>query len=417
MLKLFYFFRGYLLIRVSGASAERFLNLCGIRHMMLWNIQKEDTSYTMFISLKSFFQLREIVHKTATRVVVLKRIGLPFFMKRVKKRWFFPAFVFLSVMIFSVSQFLLWNIRIEGNLEIDKEEILAFLEEYEIEKGMPKREINAEELEKEIRKTFPEITWVSVYLDGNSLVVSLKENDKIIPEEKEEEKQHKEGFLEEEKSIDICATKAGKVTSIVTRAGTPAVKPGDEVVVGDVLIRGIVEIYDNEGNVRENVLVHADGDIMIEGTIQTFFETPAVKIIETESGNVKHYTYFRCGDSYRILKLFQVPYEEFRAQPIAYVEAGKELGIRLEAGEMEIKEIQKTEEKKAEAEYQQELQAEMEEYIITLKEKAIQITGKNVKIKKNMDFIRMEVTFRVKGPFYEKTEAKPIPEDLETSHE
>ena len=92
MLKLFYFFRGYLWIRVSGASAERFINLCGIRHMMLWDIKKEEESYVMCISLKSFFEMKDIVRKTSTKVVILKRIGLPFLLPGVKKRWFFPAF-------------------------------------------------------------------------------------------------------------------------------------------------------------------------------------------------------------------------------------------------------------------------------------------------------------------------------------
>ena len=93
MLKLFYFFRGYLWIRVSGASAERFINLCGIRHMMLWDIKKDEEAYVMCISLKSFFEMKDIVRKTSTRVAVLKRIGLPFLMSGVKKRWFFPVFL------------------------------------------------------------------------------------------------------------------------------------------------------------------------------------------------------------------------------------------------------------------------------------------------------------------------------------
>ena len=50
--------------------------------------------------------------------------------------------------------------------------------------------------------------------------------------------------------MDICANKAGTVVSIITREGTPLVQVGDETEVGDVLIRGEVEIFDNEGNVR-----------------------------------------------------------------------------------------------------------------------------------------------------------------------
>ena len=107
MLKLFYFFRGYLWIRVSGEAASRFINLCGIRHIMLWNIRQDGESYTMCISLKSFFEMKDIVRKTSTRVAVLKRIGLPFLMSGVKKRWFFPVFLLVVTVLFCLSQFFL----------------------------------------------------------------------------------------------------------------------------------------------------------------------------------------------------------------------------------------------------------------------------------------------------------------------
>ncbi len=407
MLKLFYFFKGYLYIRVSGASAERFMNLCGIRHMMLWNIKQDGGSYTMCISLKSFFEIRDIVHKTSTRVAILKRVGLPFLMPGVKKRWFFPAFLFLLVLVFIFSQFLLWEIHITGNKKIETESIQAFLEGYGIKKGVQKKEIDTELLEKELRKSFTEITWVSVYLDGNSLVVNLKENDKLIPEEEtEEEKRHKEGFLEEEKGMDICAAKNGTVVSVVMRTGTPAVSPGDTVSTGDVLIRGIVEIFDNEGNVRDTVHVHADGDVIIESSIKTIFQVPAKKIVSTETGKSKKYTYIRYGEKYRTFHLFQIPYESYRAVPHAYIKPEKIPGVMFEFGEMEIREELKTEMEKQKEEYEAELLGQLKEYIVTLEEKAIQIKGKNVKIEKNADTVTLTGILKVQGPFFERKEAE-----------
>ncbi len=418
MLKLFYFFRGYLVIRVSGASAERFMNLCGIRRMMLWNIKQDGESYIMCISLKSFFELRDIVRKTSTRVVILKRIGLPFLLPGVKKRWFFLIFILIVTVLFLLSQFLLWNIHIEGNRTIEKERIEAFLEEHGVKKGILRKNLDTELLEKEMRRTFPEITWLSVYLDGNSLTVHLKENDKPIPEEEAEtEKPHKEGFLEEPEGMDICAIKDGRIISIVTRTGTPLVSPGDEVKVGDVLIRGAVEIFDNEGNVRETVKVHGDGDIIIEGIIKTKLQTPAKKTVLADTGRSRKYTYVRWGDTYRIFHLFQIPYENYQAIPHSYKRAGEELGLTLETGEMEIVEKQKTEQEKTKEEYQAELSAMLEEYIGTLQEKAIQIKTKNVTIKKNVDTVTLTGVLKVQGPFFERKETE-IPLELpETGNE
>ncbi len=418
MLKLFYFFRGYLWIRVSGASAERFINLCGIRHMMLWDIKKEEESYVMCISLKSFFEMKDIVRKTSTKVVILKRIGLPFLLPGVKKRWFFPAFFLLICTVFLLSQLLLWNIHILGNQSISEDSILTFLEEHEVRKGIRLKEVDTELLEKEMRKTFPTITWVSVYLEGNSLTLSIKENDKPIPEETaEQEKLHKEGFLEEPEGMDICANKAGRIVSIVTRTGTPAVQIGDDVQVGDVLIRGRVEIFDNEGNVREQVNVHADGDVMLESSIETGFKTPLMKIVDTETGNYKKYTFSRWGDNYRVWYLFAIPYEEYRAVPHTYAHMGDKLGFTLEFGEMEIREVIKIRREKTQEEYTAELSEMMKEYVATLEEKAIQIKGKNVRIKKNADTVTLTGVLKVQGPFIERKETKVMEEPLDVVDE
>lgn len=407
MLKLFYFFRGYLWIRVSGEAASRFINLCGIRHMMLWNIKQDGESYTMCISLKSFFEMKDIVRKTSTRVAILKRIGLPFLLPGVKRRWFFPAFLLVVIILFFLSQFLLWNIHIQGNQAVSNENVLLFLEEHEIKKGMLLKDVDTDLLEKEMRKNFQEITWISIYLDGNSLNLDIKENDKPIPEEETaEEKLHKEGFLEEKTGIDICANKAGTIISIVTREGTPMVQAGDEVNVGDVLIRGNVEIFDNEGNVREVINVHADGDILLECPIRTSFEIPLMKTVKTQTGNYKKYTFFRYGDRYRILHFFAIPYEEYQAVPHTYARIGEKLGLTLEFGEMEIREAVKVAREKTEKEYTMELSCKLEEYVASLSEKAIQIKGKNVRIKKNANTVTMTGSLIAQGPFYERKETK-----------
>lgn len=407
MLKLFYFFRGYLWIRVSGDAASRFINLCGIRHMMLWNIKQDGESYTMCISLKSFFEMKDIVRKTSTRVAILKRIGLPFLLPGIKKRWFFPAFLLIVTVLFFLSQFLLWNIHIQGNQAVSNENVLLFLEEHEIKKGMLLKDVDTDLLEKEMRKNFQEITWISVYLEGNSLNLDIKENDKPIPkEETADEKFHKEGFLVEKTGMDICANKAGTIVSIVTREGTPMVQAGDEVNVGDVLIRGNVEIFDNEGNVREVINVHADGDILLECQIKTSFEIPLMKTVKTQTENYKKYTFFRYGDRYRIWRFFAIPYEEYQAVPHTYARIGEKLGLTLEVGEMEIREVIKAAREKTKEEYTAELSDKLEEYVASLSEKAIQIKGKNVRIKKNANTVTMTGTLIAQGPFYERKETK-----------
>ncbi len=79
MIEFLKYIRGYLRIRVSGFSPERFMNLCSNKGILLWKIVKEGDVYYMNINLKGFRALRPIVRKTGTRVAVLERYGLPFF--------------------------------------------------------------------------------------------------------------------------------------------------------------------------------------------------------------------------------------------------------------------------------------------------------------------------------------------------
>ena len=83
------FIKGYLIIRVTGYSPERFLNLCGRHGIVLWELRNRKTEYEMCISISGFRKLRPLVRKTKTKVVILERHGLPFILHRYRRRKLF----------------------------------------------------------------------------------------------------------------------------------------------------------------------------------------------------------------------------------------------------------------------------------------------------------------------------------------
>ena len=127
MKEFFRYLQGYLRIRVWGYSPERFMNLCGSRGILLWDITRREEDYLMYISLSGFFRLRPVVRKTGTRVSVLERCGLPFLLRRMRRRKVFvmglPAcLAFLIVM----SRFI-WAIDFEGNRSVTDDMLMDFL--------------------------------------------------------------------------------------------------------------------------------------------------------------------------------------------------------------------------------------------------------------------------------------------------
>ena len=73
------FVQGYLKIRASGYSAERFLNLCKNKNIKIWGVKPTKQGYEMYITISDFRKLKPIMRKTKTKVMIEERIGLPFF--------------------------------------------------------------------------------------------------------------------------------------------------------------------------------------------------------------------------------------------------------------------------------------------------------------------------------------------------
>ena len=72
------FFKGYVVVHLSGYSPERFLNLCCHHKIVLWGLRSTGTEYEMCMSIAAFRKVRPLVRKTQTKVVILERHGLPF---------------------------------------------------------------------------------------------------------------------------------------------------------------------------------------------------------------------------------------------------------------------------------------------------------------------------------------------------
>ena len=390
MLKIIYFFRGYLKIMVGGVAPERFMNLCAAKNIMLWNIHEEAQGYSMYITLKSFWCIKSIVRKTSTRVVVLKRIGLPFLMKKIKKSIILFLGIILFLILFLISQLFIWQIKITGNVSIDSKLIKSCMEQEGVHIKMQKSKIDTDHLEKTLRKNFPEITWVSVYLSGNELHVHIKENDKIILLDETEK---------DEIYQDICALIPGTIEYIVTRKGTPYVKKGMHVEKEDILVSGKIEVYDNDGNIKEYQYLSADADIIISGQIAKQFETSSEKKQKIYTGNYKDYSYIKIGEKIHLIKFFQHNYDMFDTEILSRIQFPKDKSISFETGVLRIKEVKFDTSIKTPEEYKAELQKQLEDYVLTLSEKGIQIISKNVKIKKSMDIVRMEVILSAKGRF------------------
>ena len=250
------FLRGYVLVHLTGYAPERFINMCGKRNILIWNLQSVEDGFLFFISVDGYKSLRPILKKTRTKAAILERHGMPFFMYRYRKRKMFAVGILLFIgMLFYTSRFI-WNIEVNGNSFLSEETILEFLTEENADFGTKISDIDCARLEETLRSRYPEVIWTSIKIYGTKLTVDIQES--LLSEQFYVEK--------EEEICDIVAAKDGIITHMITRHGTPVAKVGTEVLQGDCLVSGEIILNSDYGDTVGYLYERADADITAQVT-------------------------------------------------------------------------------------------------------------------------------------------------------
>lgn len=386
------FFRGFLLVRLSGYSPERFLNLCSNHNILIWNLSNHGEFYEFNISIAGFRKLKPLLKKTRTHLTILKRSGFPFFLYRYRKRKMFFAGILLCVGVLTYLTTFVWLIDINGNSSITDDTILTFLEQKKSSFGTKKKEIDCEALEEALRTEYGDIIWASVRLNGTKMTIDLQEN-LITKKKTEEEKANLQG------AYDIVADKDAVITSIITRKGTPRIKAGDKVKEGDILVGSRLDIYNDSNEITNYVYVTSDADVYGKTTYTCKDSFPmqyTKKVPKGEESSSYQFFLF----SYQM----NLPFGEKKKEPyISYTET-KQLAIArdyyipviIKKTTYYACEYQKITLSKNEAKEQ--VKENISQFLKKLEEKGIQITDKNVMI----DFKGNQCVFEAKITAIEK---------------
>lgn len=372
LLSLIRYIKGYLRISIIGYSPERFLNLCSHHHIYIWGLKPSGNRYEMYMSVAGFRKLKPIIKKTKTKVVILKRYGLPFFLHKYRKRKVFFAGAVGSVFAIYLMSCIIWNIHIEGNFTRTDETILEYLETQGVIHGMRKSKLDCAKIVRDIRKEFHDIIWVSASIEGTRLLIQVKENTDTMKEQE---------VNKEDLGTDLIASQDGKVVKIVTRSGMPKVKEGDRVKKGDVLVSGRIEILNDAKEVTEYQYQSADADVYIQFSLP--YEDHISHIYEKKDYTDRKRTclFVRMGDYILETGLLSKAYKN---ADIFMVENRCKLGehfyLPISYGVKTCKEYEWKKQKRSKEEIQFILTKEFQRFCKDLEKKGVEIVGKDVKI-------------------------------------
>lgn len=378
--RLIQYVSGYVDVVIEGYYIERFINICNTKQILLWNLKRKN-SITLYasISIKDFKSLRSICKKTKCKLKIQNKKGIPFTLRKYKKRKIFLGLLFLIVIIVIILSNFIWNIDVEGNINIPREELLALAEENGLSVGKIKGGIDTKEVINKIRLERDDVAWVGIDIIGTNAVIKVVEADA------------KPDIINEEEYCNIVADKDAMITKVIARNGTPVVEEGSVVKKGDILIAGWME-----GKYTGRQYVHSQGEIeaKVWYTATEKIELKETKKIETGNEENKYsvkinnfqinlpksipnFEKYDTIEASKKLKLFSNFYLPFELITYTYKEYKEETVIHS------IEEAKQIGVERAE-----------EKLVNEIKDK--EILDKQIKVKTESEYLLVEVTFEVK---------------------
>ncbi|MCD8181672.1 MAG: sporulation protein YqfD [Firmicutes bacterium] len=308
--KFFKFLYGYVIIKVYGKGAERFLNICLRRGISVWNTAPIENGIEMCVAKRDFFLLRRVAGKCRVRVRIAEKRGLSRLIGLYRHRYALIIGAAVCVAFLAALSQFIWVVEINGAENSDINSITATLDRLGIKSGALKRNIpEGMEIKREILNDTDQIAWAWVYIEGAKARVEIYE--KIIPP----------SVTDKSTPCDIVAACDGVIKRMVVKNGEEIFKTGDAVSSGDVIVSGKVSAY-KEGEKEKYIYVHSMADVEAytshtrTGDYKLYYES------RTPTG--KHRTHY----SVEILgKLFSLPFKDIAYEEYDVKESRRELSI------------------------------------------------------------------------------------------
>ena len=229
MRKLMNLILGMVVLKLTGPFPERLINLCAQEGIDFWAMEWLDERTVRLTTRRyTLGRLEELAQKAGCEVEREASRGLPDFLGRFRTRYAFLAgLAFALCAVSFLSRFVL-TIQVTGNETVPSAVILSQLRQLGVRPGVYGPGLERKQLAQELLVQTEGLSWAALNLHGTRLEVIVRETIKT-PER-----------LDESGYFDILAEADGVVTHIEPELGEAAVREGDVVAKGDVLISGNV---------------------------------------------------------------------------------------------------------------------------------------------------------------------------------
>ena len=223
-------FNGMVTMEYVSADNPGALSALQERGVRFENVRFVDELTVRFSVRRQHAKLIELyADKRSDQCRILQKEGLFWKLRGLSKRPVlligFAILVLLTVIL--PTRILFY--RIEGNLYVPDNQILEFVSQNGIPFGAVRRDIRSEKVKNTLLSAIPELEWVGINTSGCVATISVRE------------RQSTDTPAQKHGVSSIVATRDGVIRELTVTSGSAAVKPGQAVKAGQVLISGYTD--------------------------------------------------------------------------------------------------------------------------------------------------------------------------------
>lgn len=242
--------KGTVNFQMYGKGIEDCLNETLSDGIKLWNLKQKNQKLYGCITAREYRAFWRIAHKNQTRIHMIRKAGVPFYLHRFFNRKGLVLGTALGIICLLLSQNFIWAIDIHDYEGKDREYLSEVMENHGIKIGAYIPTLDFRKLQQEILMEVEDISWMALNRKGT--VVEAEVSEKVVPPD-----------IRESHPCNVIAKRDGQVVSMDVYNGREMVELKQAVSKGDLLVSGILD--DEMGNVRQ---VHADAKVIAQ-TVRT----------------------------------------------------------------------------------------------------------------------------------------------------
>ena len=259
--------RNYCEFVIKGLNQERFFNALAKRYFV-FDINRYERNKTSFkVQLNASKRVKKEILSAGFELLGQSKKGWLAQVSALKTAYGLMAGVVVSAVVFFIQMPLIWRVEISGVSDALEVEMTHYIREnFELRRGL----LDCKKVEVGLRSEFEELSFTSVALEGQTLIVNAKEGQQPI---------EKNGEFE-----PIIANCDCRVIEVKLIQGTLAVETGDTLQKGSVIVYPyIIDTNGQEKKVEPRAAItietwitetetHADNEYVIQRTGSTYEE-------------------------------------------------------------------------------------------------------------------------------------------------